>query len=201
MEELRYYIDQLYRQYIRKNDFEYMEIDGGNIIPFDEFEQLKTDTSAWWINEQAREPATIGIDSGVYVGKVKPPRRKPKTTKSYYDNGDFNMMYRKGQDTVAHLNLSLYAEYVYLKLSQIIVYPYNCVEIEKHQKPTFEMLAEYTKMSKRKFGECIAELQQNNVVQCVGAGYKTVIYINPTYIATGTNIEKDTLRLFGLYND
>lgn len=191
-------VNKLKAKYKEKENGEYVNIKTSEVITKEEYERLFVALSKKYINKTAQEPAKYGIDAGVYIGGRKPITKKKVIKKSYYSNGDFNIMYRIAQKKIDSFELDIHTEFLYYKLATLLVHPYNVVQIDGVE-PLFPDLAKHVKMSERKMYSSMKKLEELGVIKFLNAGHKKAIYMNPEYFATGTSLDKHTLILFGLF--
>lgn len=164
-------VNKLKAKYKEKENGEYVNIKTSEVITKEEYERLFVALSKKYINKTAQEPAKYGIDAGVYIGERKPITKKKVIKKSYYSNGDFNIMYRIAQKKIDSFELDIHTEFLYYKLATLLVHPYNVVQIDGVE-PLFPDLAKHVKMSERKMYSSMKKLEELGVIKFLNAGHK-----------------------------
>lgn len=196
MIELREMIEEFTSDYIQLNDEEYINIDTGEIISKEEFSAFKKEIALEYTNIRAQEAAMLGISLDIYIGKTKPPKKKSKPECSFR-NGAYNMFYRVSQDKLHEKIKDPYALLIFYELAMKIKFPYNYVSMND-DVPTYTELCKILNVGIRKFQQCIKLLEEEKIIRIVQVQHRKRIYVNPEYCASGTAIDKKTLKMFNL---
>jgi DNA-binding transcriptional ArsR family regulator len=53
-------------------------------------------------------------------------------------------------------------------------------------------------LSERSIRESLKSLEEKGLIKLIQSGHRKAIYINPSYYATGKDLDSDTLQMFSL---
>lgn len=201
MEELRQLIDKLNNEFVKTTGENYYKLDTAEeftqtevnkyiSLKVEEFNLVRQAES----NIVARE---YGIETDQRIINNRSKKKKGKKLKERYDGGDFNMVYRKENDEFMGLKLTLIEEGVFSRLCKFIQYPTNCIMIEENI-PTIEILMKIMDLKERTLRGHLKTLENKGVLKMIQFGHKKAIYINPKYVASGKDLDIETLRIFNL---
>ena len=126
--------------------------------------------------------------------KKKPPKKETKTT---YEGGDFNIVYRFKLEELLNMKLEVNEKLVYYILRDFTVFPSNSIMIND-KVPTFEELEAIVGLKERTIRKAVKNLEIKGLFKLKQSGHKKVIYVNPSYYATGKNLDIDTVKMFDL---
>lgn len=123
---------------------------------------------------------------------------KARNGKTFYQNGrDFNITYRKGLEVVELMLLEANEKLTYYTLRDHIQYPTNAIMFNG-RTPTFKELEPIVSLKERTIRKCLKTLEEKGLIKLVQSGKRKAIYVNPTYYASGKELDNETLQMFGL---
>jgi hypothetical protein len=198
------YFKELSKEFTSMVNGQYVKNDTGEIFTQAEitkYFKVKVDTyradTVKDIDEKSNK--TLGVVSDkVLVNKKTKKIKVKKVLKEYYSNGDFNMVYRPEVENV-HIDMKLNSmeRIVYLTLRDFVVYPSSCLMF-RGEIPTMENMGFLTGLNEKTVRKALKSIEKRNLIKSVNIKYRKAIYFNPKYYSTGKNINKETLKMFGL---
>lgn len=125
------------------------------------------------------------------------PKKKSKKTKSKYDGGEFNIVYRNKIKDVLTMKLNTTEKLIYYVLRDFIAYPTNCLLING-EVPTREELEPIIGIKERSIRKALNSLEEKGLLKQVQYGHRKAIYFNPEYYASGKELDIDVLKMFNI---
>jgi len=194
MSEMQDFINELNSQFVPAIGGSYVAIKTGEMFTQESLqEHVKEKVEAFNI-ERFKESVICGVSLDQVLKKKKPPR---KEAKSNYDGGDFNMVYRFKLEELINMQLEVNEKLVYYILRDFTVFPSNSIMING-QVPTFEELEPIIGLKERTIRKAVKSLENKGLFKLKQSGHKKVIYVNPSYYATGKNLDINTVKMFDL---
>lgn len=194
MSEMKDFVDELNSEFIGMVGGSYVSTKSGEILTQKELDiHFKEKVEAFNI-ERFKESATCGVHLDQILMKKKPPKKESKST---YDGGEFNIVYRFKLEELLNMQLEVNEKLVYYVLRDFTVFPSNSIMING-QVPTFEELEPIIGLKERTIRKAVKSLEQKGLFKLQQSGHKKVIYVNPAYYATGKNLDMDTVKMFDL---
>ena len=95
------------------------------------------------------------------------------------------------------MKLEVNEKLVYFVLRDFTVFPSNSIMING-QVPTFAELEPIIGLKERTIRKAVKSLEAKGLFKLKQSGHKKVIYVNPSYYATGKNLDIDTVKMFDL---
>lgn len=204
------------RNYIQGINNEFQEIHGGCFINLSTVEiftstevkkytKTKIELFMKEIQQEVREEsdkAEIPYEQRLINDRTSKQYRKNKTnkkkTKERYEGGDFNIVYKDEKlEELIMLKMNNNEKLTYYILRDFVNYPYNCVMI-KDKIPRISDLEPLIGLSNKSIRMALKSLEDKNVLKLVQCGHRKAIYINPSYYASGKDLDIETLQIFGL---
>jgi DNA-binding transcriptional ArsR family regulator len=146
------------------------------------------------MKQVANEILGVRTDQRIVSGRSKKKKAKNRVT---YDGGNFNIVYENKLEDVVNLKLSNNEKLVYYVIRDYAQYPTNCVVIKDHIPAMIE-LEPIIGLSERSIRESLKSLEEKGLIKLIQSGHRKAIYINPSYYATGKDLDSDTLQMFSL---
>lgn len=201
MEELRQLIDKLNNEFVKTTGENYYKLDTAEEFTQTEVNKyISLKVEEFNLTRQAESNVVAreyGIETDQRIINSRSKKKKGKKLKERYDGGDFNMVYRKENDEFMGLKLTLIEEGVFSRLCKFIQYPTNCIMIEENV-PTIELLMKIMDLKERTLRGHLKTLENKGVLKMIQFGHKKAIYINPKYVASGKDLDLETLKIFNL---
>jgi len=194
MSEMKDFVNEINSEFVNMVGGSYASIKTGEIFTQKELDKLvKSKVEAFNI-ERFKESVACGVPLDQILMKKKPPKKETKTT---YEGGDFNIVYRSRLEELIGMQLEVNEKLVYYILRDFTVFPSNSIMING-QVPTFEELEPILGLKERTIRKAVKALELKGLFKLKQSGHKKVIYVNPEYYATGKNLDIDTVKMFDL---
>ncbi|WEG18464.1 hypothetical protein PQ478_08270 [Alkalihalophilus pseudofirmus] len=199
------------RKYIESLNNEFTEIVGGSYVKLSSGElftqtevkkyvkkKLEEYTSKFMqdIKQQSNETFEVVPEQRLinHRSMINMPRLK---TKDRYDGGEFNMVYRNKINEVIAMKLSNNEKLVFFTLRDFITYPTNCILIN-NEVPKFPDYENIVGLKERTIRKVIKSLEDKGLFKLKQHGHKKAIYVNPSYYASGKELDIEVLQMFDL---
>jgi len=194
MSEMINFVEKLNSEFVSMVGGSYVSTRTGEIFTKNELDKLvKSKVEAFNI-ERFKESVACGVPLDQILMKKKPPKKETKTT---YEGGDFNIVYRFKLEELLNMKLEVNEKLVYYILRDFTVFPSNSIMIND-KVPTFEELEAIVGLKERTIRKAVKNLEIKGLFKLKQSGHKKVIYVNPSYYATGKNLDIDTVKMFDL---
>ena len=194
MSEMKDFVNEINSEFVNMVGGSYASIKTGEIFTQKELDKLvKSKVEAFNI-ERFKESVACGVPLDQILMKKKPPKKETKTT---YEGGDFNIVYRFKLEELLNMRLEVNEKLVYYILRDFTVFPSNSIMIND-KVPTFEELEPILGLKERTIRKAVKALELKGLFKLKQSGHKKVIYVNPEYYATGKNLDIDTVKMFDL---
>jgi len=194
MSEMKDFVNEINSEFVNMVGGSYASIKTGEIFTQKELDKLvKSKVEAFNI-ERFKESVACGVPLDQILMKKKPPKKETKTT---YEGGDFNIVYRSRLEELIGMQLEVNEKLVYYVLRDFTVFPSNSIMIND-KVPTFEELEPILGLKERTIRKAVKALELKGLFKLKQSGHKKVIYVNPEYYATGKNLDIDTVKMFDL---
>lgn len=191
---------------------EYKEVVGGTFVRIDSGEPFtKTEVDKYvarrleeYSKSQLKEIKEVGSNVfGVETEQIliNKRSRKPKTskTKSNFDNGEFNIVYKNPIILLELINMKLEIneKLIYYVLRDFISYPTNSILING-EVPSMTELEPLIGLKERTIRKALKGLEEKGFVKLKKTGVRNCIFFNPFYYASGKDLDINTLKMFEL---
>jgi len=194
MSEMKDFVEKINSEFVNMVGGSYVSTRTGEIFTKNELDKLvKSKVEAFNI-ERFKESVACGVPLDQILMKKKPPKKETKTT---YEGGDFNIVYRFKLEELLNMKLEVNEKLVYYILRDFTVFPSNSIMIND-KVPTFEELEPILGLKERTIRKAVKALELKGLFKLKQSGHKKVIYVNPEYYATGKNLDIDTVKMFDL---
>ena len=194
MSEMKDFVNEINSEFVNMVGGSYASIKTGEIFTQKELDKLvKSKVEAFNI-ERFKESVACGVPLDQVLMKKRPPKKETKTT---YEGGDFNIVYRFKLEELINMQLEVNEKLVYYILRDFTVFPSNSIMIND-KVPTFEELEPILGLKERTIRKAVKALELKGLFKLKQSGHKKVIYVNPEYYATGKNLDIDTVKMFDL---
>jgi len=194
MSEMKDFVEKINSEFVNMVGGSYVSTRTGEIFTKNELDKLvKSKVEAFNI-ERFKESIACGVPLDQILMKKKPPKKETKTT---YEGGDFNIVYRFKLEELLNMKLEVNEKLVYYILRDFTVFPSNSIMIND-KVPTFEELEPILGLKERTIRKAVKALELKGLFKLKQSGHKKVIYVNPEYYATGKNLDIDTVKMFDL---
>jgi len=194
MSEMKDFVNEINSEFVNMVGGSYASIKTGEIFTQKELDKLvKSKVEAFNI-ERFKESVACGVPLDQVLMKKRPPKKETKTT---YEGGDFNIVYRSRLEELIGMQLEVNEKLVYYVLRDFTVFPSNSIMIND-KVPTFEELEPILGLKERTIRKAVKALELKGLFKLKQSGHKKVIYVNPEYYATGKNLDIDTVKMFDL---
>ena len=194
MSEMKDFVEKINSEFVNMVGGSYVSTRTGEIFTKNELDKLvKSKVEAFNI-ERFKESIACGVPLDQILMKKKPPKKETKTT---YEGGDFNIVYRFKLEELLNMRLEVNEKLVYYILRDFTVFPSNSIMIND-KVPTFEELEPILGLKERTIRKAVKALELKGLFKLKQSGHKKVIYVNPEYYATGKNLDIDTVKMFDL---
>ena len=194
MSEMKDFVEKINSEFVNMVGGSYVSTRTGEIFTQKELDKLvKSKVEAFNI-ERFKESVACGVPLDQILMKKKPPKKETKTT---YEGGDFNIVYRSRLEELIGMQLEVNEKLVYYVLRDFTVFPSNSNMIND-KVPTFEGLGPILGLKERAIRKAVKTLELKGIFKLKQSGHKKVIYVNPEYYATGKNLDIDTVKMFDL---
>jgi len=194
MSEMKDFVNDINSEFVNMVGGSYASIKTGEIFTQKELDKLvKSKVEAFNI-ERFKESVACGVPLDQVLMKKRPPKKETKTT---YEGGDFNIVYRFKLEELINMQLEVNEKLVYYILRDFTVFPSNSIMIND-KVPTFEELEPILGLKERTIRKAVKALELKGLFKLKQSGHKKVIYVNPEYYATGKNLDIDTVKMFDL---
>jgi len=194
MSEMKDFVEKINSEFVNMVGGSYVSTRTGEIFTQKELDKLvKSKVEAFNI-ERFKESVACGVPLDQILMKKKPPKKETKTT---YEGGDFNIVYRFKLEELLNMRLEVNEKLVYYILRDFTVFPSNSIMIND-KVPTFEELEPILGLKERTIRKAVKALELKGLFKLKQSGHKKVIYVNPEYYATGKNLDIDTVKMFDL---
>jgi len=194
MSEMKDFVNEINSEFVNMVGGSYASIKTGEIFTQKELDKLvKSKVEAFNI-ERFKESVACGVPLDQVLMKKRPPKKETKTT---YEGGDFNIVYRFKLEELLNMKLEVNEKLVYYILRDFTVFPSNSIMIND-KVPTFEELEPILGLKERTIRKAVKALELKGLFKLKQSGHKKVIYVNPEYYATGKNLDIDTVKMFDL---
>ena len=194
MSEMKDFVNEINSEFVNMVGGAYASIKTGEIFTQKELDKLvKSKVEAFNI-ERFKESVACGVPLDQVLMKKRPPKKETKTT---YEGGDFNIVYRFKLEELLNMKLEVNEKLVYYILRDFTVFPSNSIMIND-KVPTFEELEPILGLKERTIRKAVKALELKGLFKLKQSGHKKVIYVNPEYYATGKNLDIDTVKMFDL---
>jgi hypothetical protein len=194
MSEMNDFVDELNSEFKNMVGGSYVSIKSGEIFTQKELDKFIKEKIEAFNIERFKESVACGVHLDQILTKKKPPKKETKTT---YEGGDFNIVYRFKLEELLSMQLEVNEKLVYFVLRDFTVFPSNSIMING-QVPTFEELEPIIGLKERTIRKAVKALEAKGLFKLKQSGHKKVIYVSPSYYATGKNLEIDTVKMFDL---
>ena len=194
MSEMKDFVEKINSEFVNMVGGSYVSTRTGEIFTKNELDKLvKSKVEAFNI-ERFKESVACGVPLDQILMKKKPPKKETKTT---YEGGDFNIVYRFKLEELLNMKLEVNEKLIYYILRDFTVFPSNSIMINE-KVPTFEELEPILGLKERTIRKAVKALELKGLFKLKQSGHKKVIYVNPEYYATGKNLDIDTVKMFDL---
>ena len=203
-------IGVLIREYIYELESNFQEIRGGSFIEVntgefltkgehDKIIQSKLEEYKCRLFAEVNQTALndFGIENAQKISNKRKPSKKQSKVRDRFDNGEFNIVYRKKIEEVLVMKLSSNEKLVYYILRDFVQYPTNYVVIAD-TLPTTKQLEKVVGLSEKSIITALKGLEEKKLIKRKQVGHKKAVVMNPEYYASGKDLEIDTLAMFGL---
>lgn len=196
------------KEYIESVNKEFIEVIGGSFVRVDTGEIFNLVEVQKYVQKKMEKYTKRNLDEikhhtfesmGVEPDQllVKRKEKKHKNNKSRFEGGEFNIVYREKIEGVISLKLEVNEKLVYYVLRDFIAYPSNCVMINE-EIPTFEQLEPIIGLKERTIRKALKSLEVKGLIKLRQSGHRKAIYVNPSYYASGKDLNIDVLEMFDL---
>lgn len=201
------------KEYINKINNEFMSVVGGSYVKLNtgeiftetevkKYVQAKVETFTKEIMEDVKKECyDYGIENDQRlinqrsVEKDKKNKKSKNKDKLRYDNGEFNIVYRKMVAELLKLNTN--ERLVFLAIRDYIQYPTNSIVIND-RIPTIKELEPLIGLKDKAIRIALNSLEEKGFIKRKQYSYRKVIYVNPEYYSSGKELDIETLEMFGL---
>lgn len=205
---IKEYVNRINKEFVSAVGGSYVKLNTGEIFTETEvkkYVQIKMETFTKEIMEDVKRECHdngIEIDQRLInqrsVDRDKKNKKKLNKTKERYDNGEFNIVYRKNiEGVIFNMKLTSSEKLVFLSLRDFVQYPTNCVVIND-KIPDINQLEKITSLKERTIISALKSLEEKGLIKRKQSGHRKSIYINPEYYASGKDLNIETLEMFGL---
>jgi len=194
MSEMIEFVEKINSEFIGMVGGSYVSTRTGELFTQKELDKHVKDKVEMFNIERFKESVACGIPLDQVLLKKKPPK---KETKSTYEGGEFNIVYRFKLEELIDMQLEVNEKLVYYILRDFTVFPSNSIMING-QVPTFEELEPIIGLKERTIRKAVKALEAKGLLKLKQSGHKKVIYVNPEYYATGKNLDIGTVKMFDL---
>ena len=194
MSEMIEFVEKLNSEFINMVGGSYVSTKTGELFTQKELDKHIKDKVETFNIERFKESVACGVPLDQILMKKKPPKKETKTN---YDGGEFNMVYRFRLEELLDMKLEVNEKLVYFVLRDFTVFPSNSIMING-QVPTFAELEPIIGLKERTIRKAVKSLEAKGLFKLKQSGHKKVIYVNPSYYATGKNLDIDTVKMFDL---
>ena len=188
------FVEKLNSEFINMVGGSYVSTKTGELFTQKELDKHIKDKVETFNIERFKESVACGVPLDQILMKKKPPKKETKTN---YDGGEFNMVYRFRLEELLDMKLEVNEKLVYFVLRDFTVFPSNSIMING-QVPTFAELEPIIGLKERTIRKAVKSLEAKGLFKLKQSGHKKVIYVNPSYYATGKNLDIDTVKMFDL---
>jgi hypothetical protein len=211
--ELEKQRDELFRKYLENVSDEFVQITGGTYVHIKtgemfteaEYKKYTQKKIEQFYSEFLESSKRISVKE---VGTISDQqlfnkRSKDKTKlkgKIRYDcdkGAGFNIVYRDTIEGVRNMKLTTTEKLVYYVLRDFINYPTNCILIND-KVPTFLELEKIVGLKERTIREMVKSLETKGLFKLKQHGHRKAIYVNPTYYASGKELDPEVLQMYNL---
>ena len=201
-EEIKNYIENINNEFHELHGGSLVKLDSGEIFTRTEFEKYARKKIEKYASNNLQEIKKLSVKSlGIVPEQNLINKRSKKKsnfkTKSRYDGGDFNIVYRDKVKDVYELKLDKTEKLVYYTIRDFITYPQNCVLING-EIPLPKELEPVTGLEEKTIRLTLKLLEEKGLLKQVRVGRRHLIYVNPEYYASGKELDVETLRLFNI---
>jgi hypothetical protein len=201
--EITKYISELNKEFVEVVGGSFVKTDTGEIFTKTEVQkyvQRKLEKYSSKILETVKKESFKSFeaipDQQLINNRSKDNLKRIKT-KDRYDGGEFNIVYRNKINEVINMKLDTNEKLVYFTLRDFITYPSNCILIND-EVPTFPQLENIVGLKERSIRKSIKSLEEKGLVKLQQSGHRKAVYVNPSYYASGKDLNIEVLQMFDL---